>query len=51
MKKMNNMALVMKMGMVDNKKRNNNIANTTKSKKRSTSTIKRGRWNWQGFYK
>ena len=41
MKKLNNMELVMEMGMVDNKKRNNNIANTTKSKKRSTGTIKR----------
>ena len=41
MKKLNNMELIVEMGMVDNKKRNNNIANTTKSKKRSTGTIKR----------
>ena len=41
MKKINNMELIVEMGMVDNKKRNNNIANITKSKKRSTGTIKR----------
>ena len=41
MKKINNMELIVEMGMVDNKKRNNNIVNTTKSKKRSTGTIKR----------
>ena len=40
MKKLNNMELIVEMGMVDNKKRNNNIANTTKSKKRSSGTIK-----------
>ena len=41
MKKINNMELIVEMGMVDNKKRNNNIVNTAKNKKRSTSTIKR----------
>ena len=41
MKKLNNMELIVEMGMVDNKKRNNNIVNTTKSKKRSIGTIKR----------
>ena len=41
MKKINNMELIVEMGMVDNKKRNNNIVNTTKIKKRSTGTIKR----------
>lgn len=35
MKKINNMELIVEMGMVDNKKRNNNIVNTTKRKKRS----------------
>ena len=41
MKKINNMELIVEMGMVDNKKRNNNIVNTAKNKKRSTSTINR----------
>lgn len=41
MKKINNMELIVEMGMVDNKKRNNNIVNTAKNKKRSTGTIKR----------
>ena len=41
MKKINNMEFIVEMGMVDNKKRNNNIVNTAKNKKRSTSTIKR----------
>ena len=41
MKKINNMELIVEMGMVDNKKRNNNIVNTTKSKKRSVDSNKR----------
>lgn len=41
MKKLNNMELVMEMGMADNKKRNYGIANTTKNKKRNTGSIKR----------
>ena len=41
MKKLNNMDLIVEMGMVDNKKRNYGIANTNKIKKRSTGTIKR----------
>ena len=41
MKKINKMELIVEMGMVDNKKRNNNIVNTAKNKKRSTGTIKR----------
>ena len=41
MQKLNNMELIVEMGMIDNKKRNNNIVNTTKSKKRSIGTIKR----------
>ena len=35
------MELIVEMGMVDNKKRNNNIVNTTKSKKRSVDSNKR----------
>lgn len=41
MKKINNMELIVEMGMVDNKKRNNNIVNTTKNKKRSIDSNKR----------
>lgn len=41
MKKINNMELIVEMGMVDNKKRNNNILNTTKRKKRSVDSNKR----------
>lgn len=41
MKKINNMELIVEMGMVDNKKRNNNIVNTTKIKKRSVDSNKR----------
>ena len=41
MKKINNMELIVEMGMIDNKKRNNNIANTTKRKKRSIVSNKR----------
>ena len=41
MKKLNNMELVMEMGMVDNKKRNNDIVNTAKNKKRSVDSNKR----------
>ena len=41
MKRLNNMELIVEMGMVDNKKRNNNIVNTTKSKKRSVDSNKR----------
>lgn len=41
MKKINNMELIVEMGMVDNKKRNNNISNTTKRKKRSVVSNKR----------
>ena len=41
MKKLNNMELIVEMGMVDNKKRNNNIVNTTKRKKRSVVSNKR----------
>ena len=41
MKKINNMELIVEMGMVDNKKRNNNIVNTTKRKKRSVVSNKR----------
>ena len=41
MKKINNMELIVEMGMVDNKKRNNNIVNTTKRKKRSIDSNKR----------
>ena len=41
MKKINNMELIVEMGMVDNKKRNNNIVNTTKRKKISVDSNKR----------
>ena len=41
MKKLSNMDLIVEMGNVNNKKRNNNIANTTKSKKRSVDSNKR----------
>lgn len=41
MKKINNMELIVEMGMVDNKKTNNNIVNTTKRKKRSVDSNKR----------
>lgn len=41
MNKLNNMELIVEMGMVDNKKTNNNIVNTTKRKKRNTGSIKR----------
>lgn len=42
MKKLNNMDLIVEMGNVNNKKRNNNIVNTTnKNKKRITGSIKR----------
>ena len=41
MKKSNNMELIVEMGMVDNKKTNNNIVNTTKRKKRSVDSNKR----------
>ena len=41
MKKLNNMELIVEMGMVDNKKTNNNIVNTTKRKKRSVDSNKR----------
>lgn len=40
MKKINNMELIVEMGMVDNKKTNNNIVNTTKRKKRSVDSNK-----------
>ena len=43
MKKLNNMELIVEMGMVDNKKRNNNISNTTKRKKRSANNNKRNK--------
>ena len=41
MKKLNNMELIVKMGMIDNNKTNNNIVNTTKRKKRSVDSNKR----------
>ena len=41
MKKLNNMELIVEMGMVDNKKINNNIVNTTKNKKRGIGSNKR----------